>query len=175
MLKLIFSAIAVILRAVARMLGRVAAAPFRMLNRLFGGSAGPIDMPEVAPPEPVEPTPTDNTQLYADIANAIMRWCADSVIADRPIDLPPRLPIAVREWLPGVTRDECWTIMNAEKTAVSAHIQRLFPIPGVRPVQRLTRLTKWPAEPVEPGPPGFAGTIAIGWPDPFGFGAAGRR
>jgi hypothetical protein len=175
MLKQIFSAITSALRSVGRMLGRVMAMPFRMLSGLFGGGSAPIDIPEVQPPEPVEPTPVGNTQLYEDIANAIMSWCADSVIADRPVDLPPGLPVAVREWAPGLSRDECWTIMNAEKIAVSSHIRRLFPIQGVRPVQRLARVTQWPAEPVEPESAGFAAIVELGLPDPSGSCAAGRQ
>jgi hypothetical protein len=148
MLKAIVSAIAGALRAAGRILRRVVATPFRMLDGLLGGGGPPIppEIPEVLPPEQVEPT-LDRAAMYADIANAVMTWCADSVISGRPTALPPRLPIALREWMPGLNRDECFTLMNTNKLAVFDHLERTFLLPGVRPVQPLRPLREWPAAP----------------------------
>jgi hypothetical protein len=145
-LKAVFSAIVGALKAAGRILGRVVATPFRMLDGLLGGGGPPVppEIPEVLPPEPVEPT-FDRAAMYADIANAVMAWCADSVISDRPVALPPHLPIALREWMPGLNRAECSTLMNADKIAVSDHLERTVALPGVRSVQPLRPLREWPA------------------------------
>lgn len=162
MLKAIVSAFVGALKAAGRILGRVVATPFRMLDGPLGGDGPPVppEIPEVLPPEPVEPT-SDRAAMYADIANVVMTWCADSVISDRPVALPPRLPIALREWMPGLNRDECFTLMNADKITVSDHLERTFPLPGVRPVQPLRPLPEWPAAPAPVVAPETAGFAAI--------------
>jgi hypothetical protein len=55
MLKAIVSAFVGALKAAGRILGRVVAMPFRMLDGLLGGGGPPVppEIPEVLPPEPV--------------------------------------------------------------------------------------------------------------------------
>lgn len=157
MLRSIISALVSALKGGFRMLGRVATAPFRMLAGLGGGGlAVPPELPEVEPPaEDVAPV-ADRMQMYEDLANAVMAWAADALIADRPVPLPPRMPVAVREWLPGLSREECWTLMEAEKRAAAAHLEGIFHLDGVRRVQRLARVEDWPAAPVETKAAGLA-------------------
>ncbi len=59
--------------------------------------------------------------------------------------IPPRLPRAVRDWAPGLSPDECREIYRSSETAVSAHLQGLFDIPGVRKVEKLP-LANWPID-----------------------------
>jgi hypothetical protein len=166
MLKFVFSAIASALRSIGRVVGVIAMAPLRLIDRLLiGGDGGyPQEIPEVRRREDGEPKDAaDSYAFYLELANKIMAWAADSIIADAPAPLPPRLPIALREWLPGLTRAECETLINADETAVSSHIQRLFALPGVRPVQRLAPLREWPEEPslaFDEGSPSFVSYAA---------------
>jgi hypothetical protein len=169
-LKAVFSAIVGALNAAGRILGRVIATPFRMLDGLLGGGGSPVplEIPEVLAPETVKPT-FDRVAMYADIANAVMAWCADSVIADRPVTLPPHLPIALREWMPGLNRAECSALMNADKIAVCDHLERTVALPGVRPVQPLRPLREWPEAPalvVAPETASFAATALDCSPSP---------
>ncbi|WP_038965590.1 hypothetical protein [Bradyrhizobium diazoefficiens] len=152
MLKSILNALVSGLKASARLLGSVLTAPLRMFGR--GGDAGAP--PKIPMPQPYEAPPEDRTKMYEDIARAIMCWAADSVLADRPVDLPPGLPLTVREWLPGLSRAECWSLMDADNNVVCGHIQGLFPLAGVRAVQRLPRVRAWPAELRTPESAGFA-------------------
>lgn len=130
----------------------VLSAPFR----IFGGGAS--GMPRAIPmPEPYvdEPPKKDMTAVYDEIARAIMNWAADSLIADDPVPPPPELPREFREWLPGLSRQECCEIMEADKMAVSSHVMGLFAIPGVRKVMPL-RAVVWPPETQQAESPGFA-------------------
>lgn len=126
------------------------------LRMLFGDRGGGGEAPEVPMPQPLPEPPEDRTKIYEDIARAVMNWAAESVIADRPVDLPPRLPIGIREWLPGLSREECYNIMGADRSVVWAHIQGISALPGVRPVQRLQGGQTWPAELRMPESTGFA-------------------
>ncbi|CUT11470.1 hypothetical protein BF49_2550 [Bradyrhizobium sp.] len=131
----------------------VLSAPFRM----FGGGGGQGMPPEIPMPQPYvdKPAPRDMTAVYDEIARILMTWAADSIIADEPVPVPPKLPREFREWLPGLSRDECDKLMEADKMAVSAHVRGLFAIPGVRKVMPL-RAVVWPPEaPIEESP-GFA-------------------
>lgn len=141
MLRSILSAIASAFVSVFRFTGRALTAPLRW----FGG--GGQALPEfVPPPEPLSAEETqDRAALYDDIARVIMTWAADSLIADCPVPLPPRVPIALRDWAPGLSRNECWELMEAERLAVSSHLQRCFTLPGVRPVGPLTPIAWGPA------------------------------
>jgi hypothetical protein len=153
MLKAIFSSIVSALRSVASVMGRVAMAPIRFIDRLLvGGDGGsPPEIQEVRRYDDTESIDSaDRQAMYIELANRIMAWAADSIVDDAPAPLPAKLPIALREWLPGVTRDECCVLLNADEKAVSAHIQRLFALRGLRPVQHLTPLREWPAEPSLP-------------------------
>src|SRR5258708_5842045 len=99
MLKSILSAFAAGLMAGFRFVGRAVTTPLTW----FGGSGHAIPAPVPLPqPLDAEPQP-DQSQIYDDIARIIMSWCADAIIADRPQPLPPGLPIALREWMPGLT------------------------------------------------------------------------
>jgi hypothetical protein len=161
MLKSILSAVAASLMAAFRFVGRAVTTPLTW----FGGSGhatpGPVPLPQ---PLDAEPQP-DQSQIYDDIARIIMSWCADAIIADGSQPLPPGMPIALREWMPGLTRKECWEIMDADRMAVSSHLQRCFALPGVRPVQPLSRMWEWPTEPVMMESAGFAAIAALEtWP-----------
>ena len=123
---------------------------------LFGDRGGGCEAPEIPMPQPLPEPPEDRTKIYEDIARAVMNWAADSVIADRPVDLPPRLPIGIREWLPGLSREECYDIVEADRSAVCAHIQGIFALQGVRAVQRLQSVKVWPAQLRAPESTGFA-------------------
>ena len=157
MFRSIVSALVSGLKALARLAGSILTAPLR----IFGGGGYAGEPPEIPMPEPYEPPPEDRTKMYEDIARSIMGWAADSIIADRPIDLPPGLPITLREWLPGLSRDETWELMEADRSGVIAHIQALFPLASVRPVQRLQPVEKWPAELRRPKSAGFAAIAAL--------------
>lgn len=158
MLRSIVSALLAGLKRTFRFVGDVLSAPLTMFG---GGAPAPIDIRDVAEPQPHVPPPEDRTQMYLDVARAIMNWAADSVLADRPVDLPPRLPIAVREWLPGLSREECWALMDSSKMSVLGHISGESLIRGLRPVRRLPRITAWPAAPVVPESTGFAAIAAL--------------
>jgi len=156
-MRAIFFAIMSALSTAFRFAGRVVTWPLR----LFGGGGLAVP-PEVQMPVPFEPPPApDRGEIYDAIAQAMMSWCADSICADRPVVLPPGLPIAIREWAPGLNREECWEIMGADKMAVSAHITGLFTLPGVRKVQPLARIDEWTAEPMKMESAGFAAIAAL--------------
>jgi hypothetical protein len=166
LLRAIISAIVNALRSGARFLGRAAAFPLRLINGLSGGGG---DVPELPEPEPCrdpENTSVDNQAVYREIVLAVMRWAAESIVADRPEPVPPRLPRPVQEWLPGLSRDECWRLMNASERDISAHMQGLFAIdavPKVRPLQA----KEWPPEPAVPaavGHPSFSAYCAPAGP-----------
>jgi hypothetical protein len=166
MLKAVFSAIASALRSFAGVMGHVAMAPIRFIDRLLVGDTGgsPPEIQDVRRYDDAEPIDSaDRHAMYIELANNVMAWAANSIVDDAMAPLPAKLPIALREWLPGMTRDECIALINADEKAVSAHIQRLFGLPGVRPVQRLTPLREWPAEPslaFDEGSPSFVSYAA---------------
>lgn len=154
MLRKILASIVTAVRTALSFLGRAATAPFRFLGGLAGDGAAGI------PPAPVDdddtesvysPTPGNDTALYERIAALVMRWCTESVIADRQLPMPPAptLPRSCAEWLCGLERDELIAIGMAAKTAVAEHIRGDTLIPGVRAVQPLPK-NKWPrATPLE--------------------------
>jgi hypothetical protein len=170
MIRSILAAIASAFGAFRRLFGTIFMAPFRFIDRLLvGGDGGsPVEIPQVQPHDPV--AGFDRQALYIEIANKIMAWAADSIVADRPVALAARdIPRDVREWLPGLTRSECVAIINADENGVSAHLQRLFALPGVRPVQRLPGLSEWEAEPsasfeFDEGSASFVSYADGGWP-----------
>jgi hypothetical protein len=166
MLKSVLLSIVSALRSVAGVIGRIAMAPLRCIDRVLvrGDGGSPREIPEVRRYDDAEPLDAaDRQAMYIELANRIMAWAADSIVDDAPAPLPEKLPIGVREWLPGMTRDECRALINAHEKAVSAHIQRLFALPGLRPVQPLTPLREWPAEPslaFDEGSPSFVSYAA---------------
>jgi hypothetical protein len=154
MLRKILASIVTAVRAAFSFLGRVAAAPLRFLGGMAGSGGGSI------PPAPEDgedlesvqtPAPPDDTALYERIAALVMRWCTESVIADRHLEMPPApaMPRSCAEWLIGLERDELIALGMATKAAVAEHIRGTALIDGVRAVQPLPK-NKWPqATPLE--------------------------
>jgi hypothetical protein len=161
----ILSAIGAAMRGTLNVLKSVVSLPGRIIGAVFGGGVDAGAAPELPQLRDLENELAgrfDRTALYENIARSVMGWCADSIIADRPQPLPPGLPIAVREWLSGLTREECDIIINADKTAVSSHVQNAFTIQGVRRLGRLPALREWPAEPAYlPESAGFAAIACL--------------
>jgi hypothetical protein len=165
MLKAIFSAIAVSLKAVGRLFGRVAMWPFHQLDGLFGGGGLAV------PPAPnvsaeVDDVPAapalDYKLIYERLALDVMQWCADSLVADTQAPIPPKMPRSISAWLPGLTREECISLGCADRMAVSAHLRSYDLLPGVRSVRPLDRL-EWPPEPgfaPDQGSGGFLSALA---------------
>lgn len=145
----LFSAIAAALRSVFAA-GRAAIAlPFRLLGSIGGGGYAlppedDEDDPVVAPATPPAPK-IDMQKMWRDHAIVLQSWCADAVAMGGPMPIPPRLPRAIRQWAPGLSPDECREIYRSSETAVSAHLQGLFNIPGVRKVAPLP-LANWPVD-----------------------------
>lgn len=150
MLKSIVFAIGAALRAVFALAGGVLSVPGRLAAALFGGGSAP----------PAEDTPAvqdlvaqlaaadaDEQDNWKRIADAIWRWCVDSLIADGPVAVPAWLPRSVKDWLPGLTEKEAEIIISADRTAVQAHARGLYGLPGVRRVQPLAQLKEWLPEP----------------------------
>jgi hypothetical protein len=171
MLKAIFSAIGAALKAAFSIVRAVISIPGRMLGAALGGRVG-------APPEPgssalvrdleaeLEAELEASRANWSRIAAIIATWCADSMIAGRPLPAPtpPRVTRAVADWLPGLTREECAELVCAGKEAVCEHVAGVCAIAGVRPVQRLQALSTWtPASAYVEPTPGFA---AIAWEMP---------
>jgi hypothetical protein len=150
MLRLILTAIRSALSSAVRFLGRVMSLPGRVLGHALGVPE-PDDLPDLAPPEDLsagsKPT-TDTQEIYLAVANLVRAWCADTLIEARPVALPPGLPLKIRQWLGGLTRDECDAVINADKYAVSAHCQGLYDIAGVRHVGRLPAMFEGLPEPM---------------------------
>lgn len=147
MLMRIVSAIVAGLKAVGRVLGRVAAAPFHMLGGLIGGGE------PAAPPAPTVsdeaddmPAPSqDLKKAYEQLALAVMQWCVDSLAADEPAPTNSGMSRGVSNWLPGLTREECISLATADIAAIVAHLRSHEPVPGVRSVRPLDRI-EWPPE-----------------------------
>jgi hypothetical protein len=161
----ILSAVGATMRGALNVLKSVVSLPGRIIGAVFGGGADAGAAPELPQLRDLENELAgrfDRTAIYENIARAVMGWCADSMIADRPQALPAGLPIAVREWLPGLTRDECDLIISADKTAVSSHVQNAFTIKGVRRLGRLPAPPEWPAETAYLESAGFAAIAALG-------------
>jgi len=164
MLKAVFSAIASVLKSFGRLFGRVAAAPFRMLDGMLGGGGPAVPpAPEASAEAEDVPAPAqDHKHLYEQIALAVMQWCLDSLVADHKMPIPPKMPRGISAWLPGLTRDECIVLASADRMAVSAHIRSHELVRGVRSVRPLDRL-EWPPEPglaPDQGSGGFFSALA---------------
>lgn len=161
MLKQIISAIMRALRSVGRVAGRIASAPFVALGSMFGGGGGDMPMaPEVQPyagdvDEPA--TGSDMDVVYRELANCVMAWAAESIVAGQPVPLPPKMPRSISAWLIGITLDEAHAILNATESEVSAHLWSRVLINGVSSVRPLDAVV-WPEEPqlaIDEGSPGF--------------------
>ena len=145
----ILSAIAAALRSVFAAGRAVLALPFRALGALSGGGYAlppedDEDEPVVAPT--VTPSPVlDLHEVFRDHAIVLQSLCADAVAMGGPAPIPPRFPRFLRDWAPGLSPDECRAIYRSPETAVSAHLQGLFHISGVRKVAPLP-LASWPVD-----------------------------
>lgn len=156
----IFAAIGTALRAAFTVLRAVISLPGRLVVGLLGGSAAPPpagDSPLVQELQAELDAEGDRMKKNAEnIAAIVAAWCADCLIAGRPLPAPtpPHVPRAVSDWLPGLTREECTEIVCAAKQAVFEHIEGRSIVSGVRPVQRLDAIVEWSPEPacVEPAP-----------------------
>jgi hypothetical protein len=104
------------------------------------------EVPRPAPPEDLtagsKPS-DDSTEAWERAADLVRGWCADSIIDDKPAGMSPALPLAVREWLPGLSRNECFAIIEADKQAVLGHVRGINAIAGVRPRHRLAAISEW--------------------------------
>ena len=109
MVKTIISAIGTALRAVFVLARGALSIPGRLVGSLFGGGTAPpvedtLEVQDlVAKLAEADAEEQDN---WRKIADAIWRWCVDSLIADGPVAVPSMLPRSVREWLPGLTPQE---------------------------------------------------------------------
>jgi len=148
-MKRFVAAVASALRAVLSVLRGLVMLPFRLVGVLMGVPPDVGDIPSLAPLENMKAAepPFNQQQVCDDIAATVLGWCADSLMGDRPAPLPPRLPIALREWLPGLSRQECEIVVNCEIVDISAHCRGFFAISGVRPLGPLPLLGGWPARP----------------------------
>lgn len=150
----IVSALVASLRAIGRVLGRIATAPFRFVNGLIGdGDPAMPPAPAVSAEADDAPAPAQDLEsVYEQVALQVMQWCVDSLVAAGPAPIPPRMPRSIAEWLRGLSREECIGIGSADRTAVSAHFRGYELIQGVRRVRPLDR-AEWPPEPaLESGP-----------------------
>jgi hypothetical protein len=162
-MKSIFAAIGTVLRAAFTLVRSLISISGRLVAGLLGGSAAP-------PPAGDSPLVESLREEYQaqnevsgknteNIAAIVSAWCADSMIAGRPLPppLPPRVTRAVANWLPGLTREECAELVCAGEDVVCEHIAGICSIAGVRPVQRLEALPAWaPATPIFDESLGFA-------------------
>ena len=162
MLRSIISSVGAALRSALAVIRQVLSIPGRLVAGLLGGSFE-------TPPEPgsselvqslraeLEETGERTRRNAEKIAAIVAAWCADSMLAGRPLPAPtpPRVSRAVANWLPGLTREECAEIVCAGKEAILAHIDGSGSIRGVRPVKRLEPLSSWPAPAWEEPAPGF--------------------
>lgn len=168
-MKSLFAAIGTALRAAFSFLRSVISIPGRLVAGLLGGTAEvpPAgDSPLVEELQAELSETAEVTRRNAEkIAAIVSAWCADSMIAGRPLPapVPPRVTRAVANWVPGLTREECAELVCAGKDAVCEHIAGTCAIVGVRPVQRLDPLSAWaPAQlSFEPSPGFLATSLAL--------------
>ncbi|MCS3893437.1 hypothetical protein M2171_002570 [Bradyrhizobium japonicum USDA 38] len=167
MFKNLISAIGAAIQGVISIVRVMLSVPGRLVGGLLGAGAPPPaeDSPIVADmARRVAEEDAKAQDNWAQIANAIWHWCMDSLLADGPVAVPPSLPRAVREWLPGLSSDEAEKLVSSDKNAIQFHVRLLYAIPGVRRVQRLEPVKDWPPEPVYKDPsPGF---VAYATPAP---------
>lgn len=156
MLRSILSAIRTALKGAFSFVWEAFCLPGRLFAGLLGGAAN-------GPPAGDSPLVSDFKSELAErksladnhvkVARSVLAWAADSIIADKPASVPAWLPRELKNWLPGLTREEVETLISADNQAISAHVRRMFALNGVRKVQPL-KPAEWPPEPVsvEPAP-----------------------
>lgn len=107
----------------------------------FSPSPAPLDLDdEEGGPE------LSRKEFYARAAADVLSWVADSLIDDTPAPVPVGMPIELAWWIPGLSRDECETLINCGCDEIALHLQGLREIEGVRAVQPLLA-QGWPANP----------------------------
>jgi hypothetical protein len=137
MMKLL-SAIGNAVIAGLKALGRAATWPLRAL--IGDGGGGMVAPPEIADLAGAQDPVAERERAMATgaaMAEIMLAWSADSIIDDAPARLPEGLTCDLKAWARGLSREECECILEAEEHAISAHIQGVFLIPGVRKVQPL--------------------------------------
>jgi hypothetical protein len=117
--------------------GRAATWPLRAL--IGGGGGGMPALEAVAEDAALDPTADREAAMAtgAAMAELVLAWAANSIIDDAPAHLPDVLTDELKSWARGLSREECECILEAEEHAISAHIQGVFLLPGVRRVQPL--------------------------------------
>ena len=163
-MKSIFAAIGAALRAALRMLGALARLPGRLVGAFLGLPAEDDMVPPPAPIDLDDEPAADRHEIYGNASSAVMGWCAESLIDDRPAPLPPGLPIEVSWWVPGLSREECETLINVDRDRISLHLQGIREIAGVRPVGPLVP-EPWPASPRTEPADAVVATCEPGGPD----------
>ena len=117
----------------------------------FNGSSPREPIPEVAPPlEEVPEPPVDHTDLYRKTAIALQTWAGESLIEDERLPVPTTWPRSVQTWAAGLSRQECFAIIDVPEHVVIGHISEVLEMPRVRSLQPLQPV-KWErAEPLDP-------------------------
>lgn len=156
MLRSILSAIRAALRGSFSFLWEAFCLPGRLFAGLLGGAAdGPPagDSPLVSDFKSELAERKSLADNHVKIARSVHAWAADSIIADKSAPVPAWLPRELKNWLPGLTRDEVETLISADNQAISAHVRKVYTLKGVRKVRSLEP-AEWPPEPVyvEPAP-----------------------
>ncbi|QOZ66392.1 hypothetical protein [Bradyrhizobium arachidis] len=156
MLRSILSAIGAALKGAFFFVWEALRLPGRLFAGLLGGTAdGPPagDSPLVSDLKSELAERKSLADTHDKIARSVLAWAADSIIDDRPAPVPTWLPRELKNWLPGLTRDEVETLVSSDNQAISAHIREIYALNGVRKVQPLPA-AEWPPEPVsvEPAP-----------------------
>jgi hypothetical protein len=137
MLKAFLSSIGNALMSCLRAVGRVATWPLRALTGGGGGMPVPApDVDEAPAPDPIAERERAMA-VGAEMAALLQKWAAESFLAGAPARLPDGLSNEMRRWARGLTPGEVGALIDADETAVSAHIQGVFMLPGVSPVKRL--------------------------------------
>ena len=150
MFRSIIKAIASALQKAFGALRSLAASPFRALAGI--GSGGSYSMPD-APSLGLDDDQDDRAaaadRRMADgllMANLMLGYAANSVVDDRPAAVPAGLMPELRRWAQGLSRDECESLLLSDERGISAHLQGVFMLPGVRKVAPLPPAV-WSVEP----------------------------
>jgi hypothetical protein len=143
-MRAIISAIISVFKTVVGLSAAIVSAPFRLLFG-GGGSRGREPIPEVAQEFEIPPAPgPDYTEMYRQIAIQMQAWAVESLLADEIKPVPTKWPRDVKEWAKGLSREECFVLIDAPERAVVGHISGVFDMPRVRKVGPLPA-TAWEA------------------------------
>jgi hypothetical protein len=136
MMKLL-NAIVSALKSGLMAIGRAATWPLRAL---IGGGGGGMPAPQAVAEDGASDPAAERERAMAlgnELAAIVLGYAADSVIDDAPAPMPETLPPELRAWVRGLSREECQTLLQSDLRGVSAHIQGVFALQGVRKVQPL--------------------------------------